>query len=279
MCIAILNTSKQLPDSYIKNSWDNNNQGAGLLWQHEGKIHTFKTFSYKDFLKEYKRVRKLTKGKVVLHFRIATSGYKGLENLHPFLVNKDLGFVHNGVIHGLGNDTHSDTYQFNDMLRELPEGFLNNSTITELISSYIENSKLVFLSSDNTHTIINERLGHWVEDDWFSNTSYQSYNDYVWAGNKKVSRTSTLNEKTQDDDFYGDIYGQSVMQMTLNDVVDEVRMYFDDVSEGEVIKFMQLTGCSLDYVIWEIENWSESFETTSLADVNMKIEEYNDNNI
>lgn len=258
MCIAILNTSKQLPDNYIKNSWDNNNQGAGLLWQDAGKLHTYKTFSYKDFLQKYKQVRKATKGKVVLHFRIATSGYKGLENLHPFLVNEHLGFVHNGVIGGLGNMQHSDTYQFNEMLKDLPSNFLESATIREFISSYIDHSKLVFLSSNNTHTIINERMGHWVGDDWFSNTSYQSYNDYVWAGNTKVSKSSSALPTLFDDE--------------IDEIADSIRYWYDDVSAREVQRFVDLTGCHLDELLSEIEMWCEHYQTFSLVEINDAIE-------
>ena len=263
MCIAILNTSKQLPDSYIKNSWDNNNQGAGLLWQDADKIHTYKTFSYRDFLKKYKQVRKATKGKVVLHFRIATSGYKGLENLHPFLVNEHLGFVHNGVIGGLGNMQHSDTYQFNEMLKDLPSNFLESATILEFISAYIENSKLVFLSSGNTHTIINERMGHWVGDDWFSNTSYQSYNDYVWAGNTKVSKPKASKSIPALPTLFDD---------EIDEIADRIRYWYDDVSAREVQRFVDLTGCQLDELLSEIEMWCEHYQTFSLVEINEAIE-------
>lgn len=256
MCIAILNTSKQLPDNYIKNSWDNNNQGAGLLWQDAGMLHTYKTFSYKEFLKKYKQVRKATKGKVVLHFRIATSGYKGLENLHPFLVNEHLGFVHNGVISGLGNMQHSDTYQFNEMLKDLPSNFLESATIREFISSYIEHSKLVFLSSGNTHTIINESMGHWVGDDWFSNTSYQHYNDYVWAGNTKVSKK---NQSTLFDD-------------EIDEIADRIRYWYDDVSASEVQRFVDLTGCGFFELLEEIDVWREHYKTYSLVEINNAIQ-------
>jgi len=256
MCIAILNTSKQLPDNYIKNSWDNNNQGAGLLWQDAGMLHTYKTFSYKEFLKKYKQVRKATKGKVVLHFRIATSGYKGLENLHPFLVNEHLGFVHNGVIDGLGNMQHSDTYRFNEMLKDLPNNFLESATIREFISSYIGYSKLVFLSSGNTHTIINEDMGHWVGDDWFSNTSYQHYNDYVWAGNTKVSKK---NQSTLFDD-------------EIDEIAGKISYWFDDVSAREVQRFVDLTGCGFYQLLEEIELWCGHYKTYSLIEVNDAIE-------
>ena len=147
MCIAILNTIDRLSADTITNSWNNNNQGAGLLYNLNGQLQTFKTYKLKQLLKEYNRLRdNPNTGKIVLHFRIATSG--GTEkytNLHPFLINSKLGFVHNGIITGLGNNTHSDTYQFNELLKQLPPNFLQCEATRELITGYIGGSKLIFL--------------------------------------------------------------------------------------------------------------------------------------
>jgi predicted glutamine amidotransferase len=129
MCIAILNTKKggKLPKKQIQNSWDNNDMGSGLLWNKDGKLNVFKSYDYEEYVDKYNELRDdNTIGTIVLHFRIATSGYNGEHNLHPFLVNDDLGFVHNGVIKGLGNKTFSDTYEFNDMLKKYKHNFLNS---------------------------------------------------------------------------------------------------------------------------------------------------------
>ncbi len=215
MCIAILNTKVggRLPKNYIKNSWDNNNMGGGLLWNKEGKLLTYKTYDYKKYLTRYNQLRDDKKvDSIVLHFRIATSGKDGKENLHPFLVNDKLGFVHNGVISGLGNQKHSDTHQFNTILQGFKHDFLACQTTKSFINSYIGNgNKLLFLDKDGKHTIINEKAGHWddLKGNWFSNSSYESYNDYVWAGNKKVSRLSANTSVSKIYDTYNnadDIY-------------------------------------------------------------------------
>lgn len=198
MCIAILNIKKTLPKSYLENSFYNNDQGAGLLYVKDNELKVFKTYDEKLFIKEYFAVRKQIKTPIVLHFRIATSGFSEY-NLHPFLVNKNLGFVHNGVICGLGNKDFSDTYQFNEMLKKLPKGFLRNHVIKELICNYIGTDKLVFLDTNNEWNIINENRGHWYDGNWFSNSSYVEKNDYVWAGNKKVSKQSEKYDFGSDD--------------------------------------------------------------------------------
>ena len=196
MCIAILNTKKagKLPKSQIKNSWDNNNMGAGLLWNEKNKLSVFKTYDYDEYIEKYNEIRDNKEvGNIVLHFRIATSGYNGTQNLHPFLVNDNLGFVHNGVIKGLGNKDFSDTYEFNDMLKKFKHNFTSCDMTKYFISEYIGYSKLVFLDSDDKYTIINEELGKWTDGNWYSNDSYKQYNDYVWAGNKKVNKKSNTN--------------------------------------------------------------------------------------
>lgn len=197
MCIAILNTKKagRLPNSHIKNSWDNNDMGSGLLWTENGKLKVYKTYKYDDYIDKYNKLRdNRDVGNIVLHFRIATSGYKGEHNLHPFLVNDELGFVHNGVIKGLGNQKLSDTYEFNDMLKKFKHDFISCDMTKYFISEYIGYSKLIFLAADDRYTIINEELGKWTDGNWYSNDSYKQYNDYSWYGNTKVSKSSKAND-------------------------------------------------------------------------------------
>jgi predicted glutamine amidotransferase len=193
MCIAILNTKKagRLPKSQIKNSWDNNEMGSGLLWSKDNKLNVFKSYDYDDYIDKYNELRDdASIGNIVLHFRIATSGYNGEHNLHPFLVSDDLGFVHNGVISGLGNKDFSDTYEFNDMLKKFKHNFLGCNMTKYFVAEYIGYSKLIFLDNNDKYNIINEQLGKWTDGNWYSNDSYKKVNDYSWYGNEKVSKTA-----------------------------------------------------------------------------------------
>jgi len=193
MCIAILNTKKagRLPKKQVQHSWDNNDMGAGLLWNKDGKLNVFKSYDYEEYVDKYNELRDdNTIGNIVLHFRIATSGYNGEHNLHPFLVNDDLGFVHNGVIKGLGNKSFSDTYEFNDMLKKFKHNFLTCEMSKFFISDYIGYSKLIFLDNKDKYTIVNEELGKWTNGNWYSNDSYKEYKPYVYYGNQKVSKTA-----------------------------------------------------------------------------------------
>jgi predicted glutamine amidotransferase len=194
MCIAILNTKNTLTKETLQQCWKSNPDGAGMIYISKGQLVTFKEMTNFDkFYKEYIKQRKANKqSNFVLHFRIATSGKIDRANCHPFNVNKNLAFVHNGMIsiQQLNNNV-SDTYTFNELiLKKLPSTFLNNHAILDLIENYIGYSKLIFLDNENNPSILNEHLGHWDEEDnWYSNNSYQcivkvkakdkSYNNYI----------------------------------------------------------------------------------------------------
>lgn len=196
MCIAILNDGKKLSYNELYNSYENNNQGCGLLYAAEGKLRTFKTFDFSQLYSEYNRVYETTDSPILLHFRIATSGKHNTENLHPFLVSENIGFVHNGVFSGIGDKFHSDTYYFCEYLKEFSGKMLLdfNSFLYELLESYCgENwSKLIFLNNLGEYRIVNESAGTWENGNWFSNNSHKKINDYVFAGSKKVKKSNLI---------------------------------------------------------------------------------------
>jgi hypothetical protein len=228
MCIAILNQKGILSKETLSNSWENNDQGAGLLYNQNGKLITFKTYNKKEFIKTYFKVRNNIKGKIVLHFRIATSGFEQFTNLHPFLVNDNLGFVHNGVISGLGNNKHSDTYQFNEMLKKLKPDFLTCQTTVKLIQSFIGNSKLVFLSKDDSHHIINENLGQWIDGNWYSNDSHKKVEDFSYFGNSKVWK------QEKDDFFYTPLKYYKKDKKEQKETLMEYLSYYTNVTERNI---------------------------------------------
>lgn len=252
MCIAILNTKNTLSFDTIKNSWDNNNQGAGLLYAANNRLNVYKSYEFTDFYNEYKRVRKTHTGTIVLHFRIATSGHKKWINLHPFIVNNSLGFVHNGIISGLGDDQHSDTYQFNSMLQKLPSNFLGNEVMREFIREYIGGSKLIFLDHKGNHTIINERAGHWKDGNWYSNNSYACNLDYYYFGNKKVNKPGKVS-KTE-------------IEETVNNNLNFIESMYVNCSDYEIQRYCDLMNTSLEDNLF-IEDLTEATQYVNSYDL------------
>lgn len=209
MCIAIFNKQNLLSFDTIRNSWENNNDGAGLLWIENGALQVFKEpNSMKRFYKKYKSIRAENALPILLHFRIGTHGNFADYNLHPFLVNSQIGFVHNGVIRITEIDArYSDTNHFNRLVLQTMKTpariFKDGSNEAALVSHFCStNSKLIFLNAAGQHRIFNESAGHWDKfGNWFSNRTYEacSYRDF---GGKKVAKASTPAGRT-----YGGYYG------------------------------------------------------------------------
>lgn len=261
MCIAILNNSDTLTRETLNNSWNNNPEGAGLLWASAGRVHTFKTYKRKELIKRYYKLRAEINTPIVLHFRIATSGHERYTNLHPFEVNAALGFVHNGILTGLGDKTHSDTYQFNEKLKTLPADFIECETMRELIGKYITTSKLIFLTGDNRAHIINEHLGTWDGSNWFSNDSHKYDLDFYYFGNEKRSKETKPAGKVKATPTNKDIERQQV--------IDSARIYFTGVTEHAInrLEYLLDTDAETSAFLWEVEDAARLYSCYDLEDL------------
>lgn len=221
MCIAIFNKQNLLSFDIVRNSWENNNDGAGLLWIENGALAVFKEAnSMKRFYKKYKAIRAENTLPILLHFRIGTHGNFADYNLHPFLVNSQIGFVHNGVIRISEIDArYSDTNHFNRLVLQTLKNpariFKDGTNEAALVSHFCStNSKLIFLNAAGQHRIFNESAGHYDKaGNWFSNRTYEacSYRDF---GGKKVAKASQPAGRTYGGSYYG---GGSYYNNWLND--------------------------------------------------------------
>lgn len=185
MCIAILNAGKRIKKDKLSNSWNNNNDGAGILYVADGVLVAEKfpnedlannDANFEHFYERYVDIHsKHGDLPMLLHFRIATHGLTP-EYLHPFFVSDTVGFVHNGIIYGLGTKDKSDTSEFADLMSTMvvpSVATLDNPFIDESIYRFIEDSsKLIFLDHTGDYRIFNEGLGHWVGENWFSNGTH-----------------------------------------------------------------------------------------------------------
>lgn len=177
MCIAIMKSeNKKISKTTLQRCYDANPDGAGFMFAEDKELHVKKGyFTFKEFYKEYKPHENK---QVLLHFRIKTHGPIDKNNCHPFLVNNGLGFIHNGIISGYGDDKQSDTIQFNNaILKKIVNKHGNiglfEDPVVELIENVIGYSKLVFLDRHGNYRIMNEEKGHWNNGVWYSNNSYK----------------------------------------------------------------------------------------------------------
>lgn len=194
MCIAILNTKgTTLKKQLLNNCWENNGDGAGILYIDDDKqLQTFKTLdTFDEFYTNYIDIKQKygKRRNMLLHFRISTHGTINEENCHPFIVDENVGFIHNGMISNVPDSIqYSDTNMLNrTLLQKLKPGFDQDDDALDFLTSLIGGgNKLVFLNKDNEWSIVNEGAGHWNIGCWFSNDSYKQVNDwYDFGGVKK----------------------------------------------------------------------------------------------
>ena len=202
MCIAVMKSeNKKISKATLQRCYDANPDGAGFMFA-ENKELTVKKgyFTFKEFYKEYKPHENK---QVLLHFRIKTHGPIDKANCHPFLVNSGLGFIHNGIINGYGDNKESDTIQFNNsILKKIVAKHGNmglfDDPMVELIENVIGYSKLVFLDRHGNYRIMNEQKGSWHDGVWYSNSSWKKpepvknsfMTGYDWTKHSGTHRTS-----------------------------------------------------------------------------------------
>lgn len=182
MCIAIAAAAGLVLDKEtLENCFDNNNDGCGMAYIKDDAIQIFKSMYFEPFYEEYLRVTEENPtSPFLIHFRIKTHGLKDIDNCHPFMVDDNITFIHNGIIRNAPDcpeKKRSDTQMFNEhILKGLPDGWNYNEAIKNLITEYIGfGSKLAILDKRTKEiVIINESKGIWEDGVWFSNTSYKT---------------------------------------------------------------------------------------------------------
>lgn len=192
MCIICVQPTKLLvTKEVLQRCWNNNRNGGGFAYTDGTKVLTFKELdSFEKYYSAFtEALAKNPDSPFIHHFRISTHGKIDKTNCHPFLVNKKLGFAHNGIISNASYSTnYSDTYMFNEeILKNLPSNFLSNPALIKLIEGFIGyGSKLAFLDANGNYSIINEKAGVWDEGIWYSNGGYKAYN-YMDYGGRHIS--------------------------------------------------------------------------------------------
>lgn len=181
MCIIALKPEKvRLSREQLQIMWDANPHGAGFMYAHNGEVKVVKGLMTMDALvaamEEVGPLRKM-----VLHFRIKTHGAISPEMTHPFWVNEGkLAMVHNGVIRPLVHKTTekvSDTAVFAKTLAANytdPLLAVKSSFHREMMEAYIGSSKMVFMDGTGETWILNEHLGEWSKNVWYSNLKYKA---------------------------------------------------------------------------------------------------------
>lgn len=277
MCIIVLKTKEvSLPKKeYLRNSFMNNDDGAGLMYVKNGMVQIEKGFMkwedfetrYDELCDEYNNFENMN---LVMHFRIGTQGKNDRHTCHPFPISSkhrylrkteletDIGVVHNGIISSysrgyVGEENESllsDTQLFIKHcvlpFKSLNRRFYLNQQVMKYLDE-ICGGKLVFLTNDDTvHT-----LGTFVKDEdgvLYSNETYSTiYSYYNWGYNgwgKYDKDYDGSRVKTGEEDDYEYLTNPYYDYSFDGEDYAEVSMYINDIprdfqvstTEGIVVK-------------------------------------------
>lgn len=182
MCMVIYKPKDEhVTKKTLKRCWNNNNDGAGFMYAGDNKLHIVKgLMCFNAFYKTYRAQENKLNTDYIIHFRIGTAGKNNQANCHPFKINENVGFAHNGILNCVNIPTKSsksDTAVFcEEFLQKLTKDFLFNSTILEVLEviAFSENSKFVFMDNFGFVCISNEVAGVWDSGIWYSNDGYKT---------------------------------------------------------------------------------------------------------
>lgn len=237
MCvIASQPAGKTIKTGTLNQMWKRNPDGGGIAWIEDGKLQVYKTMKLNDFKKKYKQVvAKHGKHDMLIHMRIATHGSVCLDNNHPFSVDPQTMFAHNGILpqvfHPSPKSDLSDTRYFNQVfLQNVKPVAFDDPAFCEVVGDMIGTfNKLVFLSSNKKLRketyIINEAHGQWVKGIWYSNTQHLPMPKSTKTYNKGNVTTYKTNVSYQAD--------RAAWGPQANDwyVEDSCQLSFDDEEE------------------------------------------------
>ena len=215
MCIiASVPKDATIDKPTLETMWKHNSDGAGISWIDEkGKVRVYKTMKLKPFLSKFDEISKRygKEADILVHMRIATHGSVCMDNNHPFNVDTQTVFAHNGILprqfHPPAKRDISDTRYFNETFLQYQKlSALDDSRyidhLGEVIGSY---NKLVILTANpkmrRDSYIINETSGEWSDGVWYSNDSYLELSAKMkWGTRTYVTKLSDTTKPTTKSD-------------------------------------------------------------------------------
>lgn len=189
MCLLMVTLGEIPSIDYLYNASENNPDGFGFAVNHGDRIVTGRSMKHERLIERFIDEMKKSHNPVgMFHSRYTTHGTTTLENNHPFRVDgrKDTVLAHNGMlpITPRAGDNRSDTRIFaEDILGSIGLEQLDTRTGFDNLENFIGASKVAILTNapelrDSVY-ILNEHMGDWEGDIWWSNSTYKwSYNSY-----------------------------------------------------------------------------------------------------
>lgn len=201
MCVIAIKPKdiSAIPDAAILGKcWDNNPDGAGVMWTDGRGTVQVKKFT-KDERPEFEKWdaaapyrKNPTAYAVGWHFRIGTHGSLTRPNCHPFACDMDPKripeegphrvpvIMHNGIFTGVKPEgDESDTRAFVRLVMApfFAKGAHRNTGAPRwslpLWGAFIGSSRVAIMHQDGRTEMLNEKLGEWSDGIWYSNDAYK----------------------------------------------------------------------------------------------------------
>lgn len=188
MCIIIYKPkNRKLPsDEIIKESWKNNNHGAGIMYRERKRIHIQKGYMTLDALQTVLNgLPDAKKLDLCIHMRVSTTGSIRQENTHPFPLSHtiadlqsldivcDRAIAHNGIL--------PDYAKFHDESTDLSDTMYFSKALSGVRDKYLSamlnnhDGRFVLMTGTDTHIIGMHKDGGL----YFSNRTYKPRIPYV----------------------------------------------------------------------------------------------------
>jgi len=271
MCvIASVPATKNIDNKTLDQMWKRNPDGGGIAWIDEnGKVQVYKTMKLKNFKQKFKEVvAKYGKSDILVHMRIATHGSVCIDNNHPFHIDPNTVFAHNGIMptefHPPAKSDMSDTRYFNQVfLQNVKPTAFDDEQFRTALGDIIGFNKLVILSANKRlkkeSYIINEHMGSWEKGVWYSNTHHTPYKRHTSTIGSTTIQPRLLdttedacfiNEDTGDiwyEENHDIIYSEFIPENMLDDV--ELQDKVTVMLENSVMDYYTLDDLIIDYAL------------------------------
>lgn len=273
MCvIASVPATQNINDETLDLMWKRNPDGGGIAWIDEnGKIQVYKSMKLKSFKRKFKEVTaKYGKSDILVHMRIATHGSVCLDNNHPFHIDPNTVFAHNGIMpsefHPPAKSDMSDTRYFNQVfLQNVKPTAFDDEQFRTALGDIIGFNKLVILSANKRlkkeSYIINEHMGTWDKGVWYSNTHHKPYiRPTSTFGNSNTIQPRLLDmtedacfiDKDTGEIWYEDahnelFYSEFIPEDLLNDVALQDKLTV--MLENSVMDYYSVDDLIMDYAL------------------------------
>lgn len=271
MCvIASVPATKNIDNKTLDQMWKRNPDGGGIAWIDEnGKVQIYKTMKLKSFKLKFKEVvAKYGKSDILVHMRIATHGSVCIDNNHPFHIDPNTVFAHNGIMpsefHPPAKSDMSDTRYFNQVfLQNVKPTAFDDEQFRTALGDIIGFNKLVILSANKRlkkeSYIINEHMGSWEKGVWYSNTHHKPFKkptSIIGSSTIQPRLLDTtedacfINEETGDiwyEDAHDILYSEFIPEEMLDD--DEVQDKLTTMLENSVMDYYTTDDLIMDYAL------------------------------